>query len=67
MTLRRFQTLTSQVPTQIVRRAMAVALAAEAPRTAGSYVRFYCRVLRELGLALASECRSRRKTESAPA
>ena len=67
MTLRRFQTLTSQVPTQIVRRAMAVALAAEAPQTPGSYVRFYCRVLRELGLALASECRSGRKTESAPA
>lgn len=67
MTLQRFQTLTSKIPTQIVRRAIAVALAAEAPRTPGSYVRFYYRVLRELGLALASEYRSGRKTESAPA
>ena len=63
MTLQRFQALISNVPAQTVRRAMAVALVEEAPRTPGGYVRFYCRVLRELGLAfqtLARECRSLR-------
>ena len=48
MTLQRFQELISQTPVQTVRRAMAVALAAEAPRTPAGYLRFYCRVLRQL-------------------
>ena len=56
MTLQHFQTLTSRVPTQKLREAMAVALAAEATLTPSGYVRFYCRVIRELGLALAGDC-----------
>ena len=64
MTLQCFRTLTSAVPTQMLRRAMALALAVEAPRTPGSHVRFYCRVIRELGLTIARSCRAAQKTES---
>jgi hypothetical protein len=56
MKLQHFQTLTSRVPAQKLRNAMVLALAAEATRTPSGYLRFYCRVFRELRLALAGDC-----------
>jgi hypothetical protein len=56
MTLQRFLKLTSPIQPERLRRAMAAALAVEAPGTARAYVRFYCRVLGALGLSARSEC-----------
>ena len=56
MTLQRFRTLTTKVPALTLRQAMTVALSVETPRTPGAYARFYCRVLRELGVKLSGDC-----------
>ena len=58
MTIDRFQTLTAEVPEPTLRRALAAALSLEAPRSPEDYERFYCRVLRELGVEAEAECPS---------
>ena len=57
MTLHEFQTLTTEVPAPVLRRAMTVALSVEAPRAPAGYARFYCRVLAELGVTLGTDCK----------
>lgn len=49
-TLQEFVTLTSAVPTSVLRRAMLSALAVEVPRDQPSFAVFYDRVLSELGV-----------------
>ncbi len=65
MTLHQFHTLTVSVSPQVLRRAMSVALAMEAPRTPAAYARFYCRVLAEVGVALDTDCDSIQQTIAA--
>ncbi len=56
MTLQQFRMLTPKVPASMLRQAMTLALSVETPRTPGAYARFYCRVLRELGVKLSGDC-----------
>ncbi len=65
MTLHQFHTLTVSVSPQVLRRAMTVALAMDAPRTPAAYARFYCRVLARVGLALGTGCERAEQTVAA--
>ena len=58
MTVGQFLTLTSSVPTPVLRQAMIVALAVEPADGPEAYSRFYYRVLGELGLANRTDCGS---------
>ena len=56
MTIQRFLTLTAATPVPVLRRAITVALSVERPSSREAYARFYCRVIRELGVAQGTEC-----------
>ena len=51
MTLQKFTTLTSRIPDNILRCAIAAALARGAPRTADEFARFHDDVIDELRFA----------------
>jgi hypothetical protein len=51
MTLQRFETLTATIPDNMLRRAIAAALANGVPKTGADYSRFHAAVLDELRLA----------------
>ena len=50
MTLQEFLTVTSGVPTSVLRQAIGAALAVEVPRDQPSHARFYGRVLSEIAV-----------------
>ena len=52
MTLQQFLAVTAHIDSGDLRRAMAVALASEVPRSSVGYVRFYSRVLDELDVTV---------------
>ena len=56
MTLQQFKILIERAPAPMLRQAMVSALSREIPRTADAYARFYCRVLRELGVTRSGDC-----------
>ncbi len=56
MILQQFLTVTATTPGPVLRRAIATALSVESPKTPEAYDRFYCRVLGELGVTLATDC-----------
>ena len=56
MTIQKFLTLTAATPVPVLRRATALALSVERPSSREAYTRFYCRVIRELGVAEGTEC-----------
>ena len=70
MTLQQFKILTAPAAVPTLRQAMVRALSTETPRTPDAYARFYCRVLRELGLGVtrSGDCgAASRQTESVAA
>ena len=52
MTLQQFLAVTAHIDSRDLRRAMAVALALEVPRSSVGYERFYSRVLDELDVTV---------------